>query len=470
MKRKRSVSEGTSPRKSNRGPLQADASLSDLSNETILQILKLLSHQDLCQTQLVDRRFARLATDPLIWKSLYQRDYAARRSRVKPDLRETKQKRTRRLGTISDQDHERRSVLDWKLRYMIRYNWVHGRCHTTETNFVQSMVPDYLSADNDSLDGVVSKTTLSREDLERLGLTGLEGHTTRVVGLRHAMVFCEKHLYLVRLSSNTLPAQLVYSLEGSAAVQCHNEFLALLTDKQRLLIIDLSEEKPKTIVSFIGLASDVSQLGMRTTHDMTLVSLVSVESGLIDNVLRIQEIGISNETRKVDHNRNAKTHFIGRSQWNALKVDTICRPEYEHPFLLVPVDTRIALFHVRSTPKQLDIEFVKTLHGCTAAIKSCRVNRDVLFVIATGLAASRVWDMAMRDDIFGTQISTNAENGQPDLDRDLHHHALHSNSILDITDRCISIRRDRLDETAKNSALAGQSSLVVHDFAHATYE
>lgn len=470
MKRKRSFSAGVDTTKSRRISFSTVPSLSSLSNETILNVFKFLNHQDLCTTQLISRRFSKLASDPLVWKSLYKRDYATRRSLAKPELLEAKSRRMRRLGTLCDQDNERRNILDWKLRYKIRYNWVHGRCRTTEYNIPQLAEPGHSAST--SFPNPVSKpvVTLPHVDLGSLQLTGIGPHTVRIIGPRHAIIFSATHLYLIMTSLVSSPARLLYSVAGSADVHCHDELLALLTDQQKLLVIDISREDIRHVISYAGHVSDRAQLEMRTTPNAIIVSLISIDTGLIDNVLRIQEICISSKTRIIEHIRSARTHFDdNRSSCSFRTTSTVHdlgRPVYEHPFLLVPVDKRIALFHVRTTPLQMDVEYVKTLHGCTAKIKTCRVNRDVLFVVATGLAASRIWDMAVREDIFGTQIKTDHENALLVSADDQKRAVIHSNSILNVNERHISIRRDSILHTSDEPISAGHSTLVVHDFGH----
>lgn len=470
MKRKRRDSEESSFAKCTRHSSEGSLSLSSLSNETILDIFKHLSFNDLCQAQLLNHRLSRLATDPLLWKILYLRDYATRRPLVRSEAPESRFKRQRRLGVLTTEDNVKRNALDWKLRYKIRYNWVHGRCRTTETSAVSSAI-DTSSNKHVSTPSPAVLNPLFSADIKSLQLDDSGPYTMRMIDSRHFMISDVKQFHLVRAGSSMSPARVIYSSQGSADIQFYNNLLALLTKEQKLLIIDLSRDNNEHVVSYVGLESDVSQLEMRSVPGMTLVSLITVDTGLVDSVVRIQEIAISNKTRHIEHIRTGKVHFSDNatSSFPARingRFNGLGKPVYEHPFLLIPVDKRIAVFNVYSTPSVLDIEYVKTLHGYTAEIKSCRLNRDVLFVVATGHAASRVWDMAVRGDVFGTQISTENGHKLSSVTENRHVDEIESNSILDITERLITIKRDRFSQAPRDPAEEIQSSFVVHDFGH----
>lgn len=406
-----------------------------------MNVLGFLDYQDLCTSQLVNRRLARLAEDHLVWKALYRQDFPNRPLK-RGKVGDSPQKRHKQLGTISIQDHVKRENIDWKKRYRTRLNWSIGRCHTSHDRSPDAATGCVRSQANESALTATQLTDDRAAIIKTLPTSDAVVDIMPLVGNR--VVFSTRsHLYICHTSIPAVTPQHTLQFSSVSKVIHEAGFLAILTQANALFIYDIGSSAPQLVTALKANACYEVVLNSRSLADNAVFSLAFTETGLFSATLRLQEIILSGSTRSLLSSRSATSLTI------APEPHSRCRDKpmptevvYDHPYLLVPSSNNISLHLVSSSPTSLSIDGPEVLHGYTASIKSCRVNKALRFVVGLGSAGLRVWDMNLSS--HGVSVS------RDDIDEVLNDSA--SEEILGVSE-------------TKVIAMAESGRVIVHDFA-----
>lgn len=372
--------------------------LTSFSNEILLHIFSFLTVQDVCASQLLNKRLANLATDALLWKHLYRQGFPTRSLQSNNRVGESTKKRKKRLGTIVDQDHERASGIDWRRRYRVRSNWSIGRCHTTN-----EAIPSDAHRYDKTVQGRHFTIQGNKVSWEGTSLSMPDQDVINDIvtaGPDRVLLSTQSHVYLVKVD----PFRIEKCMAANDPIQIvqHSDFIALLTRSNKLLIYDILSHVPQCITTLQGPFSSVNDgaalHGRSMGSDQTVIGLAFPEHGILSTSMRLQEVILCNASRTVIHTRLATSpahpvSYFG-SREEADGEITPVRPVYDHPFLLYPTSNHIMIYVIQSTPTEVSIHSGKRLFGHASAVHSCMMNKSLRMAVGLSRGGQlRVWDI-----------------------------------------------------------------------------
>lgn len=376
--------------------------LATFSDEIILHILSLLPVKDICTVQLLNRHFAQLTTDSILWRTLYRSDFSNRSSATRKHHVDNTQRsatRMKRLGVVNSRDLSPAQFIDWKRRYRIRLNWSRGRCRTYD----ESERKPFAQVIGDRR--VLVEPSVLHIDGQRHELAGVEDiEQLNEAGPDRLLVIATATILVYDIATRTVLRAI--SSRNHKEVFFLNDFLVIWTSTKSLLIYDLLESI-HLIKSFSGLSSTTPLVALRSMGDTTVVSLVLISNGLLSSMLQIQELLCSNIERSLSSSRLIRSIDFPTKPYyrNSTMEDSAIA--YEHPYILISHTNSLMLFTIMSTPETVLLSEPRILHGYGATIRSCRINKSLRFVVGSGDAGLRLWDM--NDDSIGVS-ATNRED------------------------------------------------------------
>lgn len=376
-------------------------SLSRLSDEVILQVLSFMDATGLCAFQCLNHRMAALATDPLLWKTLYQKSFQIgfRMESGESLPAVPTSQYIRQMGHNKQEDRRLFHGIDWKRRYQVRSNWTRGRCRAyrdpKKVDFGQR---------SDQQGHSLKDGKLYVNGALQTGLKHRHFKVVMPVGTRTLLLLSDEAASIYCLDFGTILDKVV--LPPYLHHVIHEGLLAILTTGNQLLLYDLTQQL-QTIISLKGTDLTRVQLNMRTIAGAIALSLIMVENGIVGSTLRVQEIMISRSSRCVQSMRSAVSFMHGNSRAFDTTVPLTANSSgmiYEHPYILIPVENSIYLHKVHTTPTSLTITPPQLLWGYGSAIKSCSINRPLRFVVGTGTSGTHVWDMRFENGSRGISV------------------------------------------------------------------
>ncbi|BFZ56079.1 hypothetical protein PYCC9005_003121 [Savitreella phatthalungensis] len=296
-----------------------------LSDEILLQVMSHLPAKALARAQLVSRRWDALATEPVLWKVLFERDFAtsalvsacaARRRAVgAPENGESHASVPwRALGHISTRDLARSHAPSWKLRYRVRARWASGKCtirpvpHTTKHSFVTDSY--IVTAQQQGCKCVLHIQHRRTSSMTKIDLHDVSDGVSDIVQViePETGLLCTRTpnsvdiFRLVEHGDQTICECIHRLREPTNHIACGRSLLATLTGKLfRLYALEPGNATPRLLHTLRG-----DTVGDRTVHltqqasGCSVATIIFMTHGLLHSDLNLQQIRVTANRQTVE--------------------------------------------------------------------------------------------------------------------------------------------------------------------------